>query len=176
MKIHPPPFELIYSMENLYHAWHKASLGKSSKSSIIHFYHNLNKNLESITFDLKNGSYRPGPYNRFLIKDPKERIISSSPVRDRVVQHAIMNYYDTIFDRNLIFDSYACRTGKGTHKAVLRAFHFLIRGSNWNNDAVNVRSRNTRTTATTTSASVLPAPSLTVMEFTVKQDASLEAF
>ena len=35
-----------------------------------------------------------------------------------------MNYYEPIFDRQLIFDSYACRIGKGTHHAVLRAFHF----------------------------------------------------
>ena len=35
-----------------------------------------------------------------------------------------MNYYEPLFDRHLIFDSYACRIGKGTHKAVLRAFHF----------------------------------------------------
>jgi hypothetical protein len=35
-----------------------------------------------------------------------------------------MNYYSLIFDRHLIYDTYACRIGKGTHKAVLRAFHF----------------------------------------------------
>jgi retron-type reverse transcriptase len=126
VKTHPqkPPFEAVYSMENLYHAWHKVSLGKSAKTSILHFYHNLDQNLISIADDLKSGTYQPGPYNRFLIKDPKERIIAASPVRDRVVQHALMNLYDPVFDRHLIYDSYACRIGKGTHKAVLRAFHF----------------------------------------------------
>jgi hypothetical protein len=125
MKLRPqtPSFEAVYAMENLYHAWHKVSLGKSAKSSILNFYRYLDQNLASIAEDLKNGTYRPGPYNRFLIKDPKERIISASPVRDRVMQHALMNYYDIVFDRHLIFDSYACRIGKGTHKAVLRAFH-----------------------------------------------------
>jgi len=111
-------------MENLYHAWHKVSLGKSSKPSILEFYRNLDENLASIAFDLKNKCYHSGPYNRFLIRDPKERIISASSVRDRVVQHALMNCYDAVFDRHLIFDSYACRVGKGTHKAVMRAFHF----------------------------------------------------
>ena len=111
MKIHLPPFEAVYSLENLYHAWHKVSLGKSSKSSILNFYRGLehsteprcgdgsplDKNLASIAEDLKNGTYRPGPYNRFLIKDPKERTISASPVRDRIVQHALMNYYDPVY-------------------------------------------------------------------------------
>jgi len=120
----PPPFDAIYSMDNLYHAWHKTSLGKSTKKSIIDFYRNLDQNLDAIAQDLKNGKYKPGPYYRFMIKDPKERVISASTVRDRVVQHALMNYYNPVFDRHLIFDSYACRIGKGTQKAVLRAFHF----------------------------------------------------
>jgi len=124
MKTSPPPFEAIHAMENLYHAWHKVSLGKSSKSSIVAFYRDLDNNLLSIAGDVKNGIYRPGDYNRFLIRDPKERIISAAPVRDRVVHHAIMNFYDEVFDRNLIYDSYACRISKGTHKAVLRSFHF----------------------------------------------------
>ena len=111
-------------MENLFSAWHKVSLGKSSKPSVIDFYKNLDINLESISFDLSNKTYQPGKYSRFIVKDPKERIISASSVRDRVVQHAIMNHYDSVFDRHLIYDSYACRIGKGTHKAVLRAFHF----------------------------------------------------
>jgi hypothetical protein len=59
-----------------------------------------------------------------LIKDPKERIIAASPVRDRVAQHALMNCYEPVFDRWQIYDSYACRPHKGTQKAVLRAFHF----------------------------------------------------
>jgi len=124
MKNQQISFEDICTIENLYHAWYKVSLGKSRKSSILDFYKNLDQNLALISDELKNGSYLPGNFNRFLVKDPKERIISASPVRDRVVQHAIMNHYAPVFDRHLIYDSYACRTGKGTHKAVLRAFHF----------------------------------------------------
>ena len=124
MVIHPNSFETVCTIENLYSAWHKVSLGKSSKSTILYFYRNLDENLVSIAYDLQNRTYRPGLYNRFLIKDPKERIITASPVRDRIVQHAIMNYYAPVFDRHLIYDTYACRTGKGTHKAILRAFHF----------------------------------------------------
>ena len=92
MKIHQISFENIYTIENLYHAWYKVSLGKSGKSSIMDFCKNLDQNLLLISDDLRNRRYLPGQYNRFLIKDPKERSISASPVRDRVVQHAIMNY------------------------------------------------------------------------------------
>jgi retron-type reverse transcriptase len=119
-----PPFDNIYSIENLYSAWHKVSRGKSKKHSVIAFYRNLDANLASIAFDLRSGSYLPGPYNHFVIKDPKERIISASPLRDRIVQHALMNGYNPVFERQLIYGSYACRLHKGTQKAVLRAFHF----------------------------------------------------
>jgi len=119
-----PPFKAIYSIENLYSAWHKVALGRSSKPSILAFYRNLDKNLASIALELLNGTYKPGPHNRFLVKEPKERIIAASPIRDRVVQHALMNYYSPAFDRHLIYDCYACRIDKGTHKAILRAFHF----------------------------------------------------
>ena len=124
MKNRHPPFDAICDIENLYRAWHKMSLGKSSKPAILEFYRDLDANLASIASDLRNGTYRPGAFNTFLVTDPKERIISASPIRDRVVQHALMNYYDPVFHRHLIFDSYACRVGKGTHKAALRAFHF----------------------------------------------------
>jgi retron-type reverse transcriptase len=123
-KTHPPSFEAVYSIENLYTAWYKVALGKSSKPSILNFYRNLDKNLSSIAQDLKNSCYKPGSFNRFIVKEPKERLISAAPVRDRVVHHAILNYYEPVFDRHLIYDSYACRIGKGTHKAVLRSFHF----------------------------------------------------
>jgi retron-type reverse transcriptase len=125
-----PPFDAIYSLENLYLAWHKVSLGKMKTTAVIDFYRNLDANLASIARDLRSGTYRPEPYKQFLIKDPKERIISASSVRDRVVQHAIMNLYDPIFDRYQLFDSYACRRNKGTQKAVLRAFHFA-KGSSY---------------------------------------------
>jgi retron-type reverse transcriptase len=117
-------FESICSLENLYHAWYKVSIGRSKKSSVLDFYHNLDSNLAIIAKELREGIYKPGPYNRFLIKDPKERVISAPAIRDRVVQHALLNKYDPVFDAHLIHDCYACRKNKGTKSAVLRAFHF----------------------------------------------------
>ena len=119
-----PRFEDILSPDNLRLAWHKVSLGRSSKKPILDFHIRLDENLAALSRDLADGSYRPGPLETFVIKDPKERVISAAGVRDRVAFHAVMNVYDPVFDRHLIHDSYACRMGKGTHKAVLRAFHF----------------------------------------------------
>jgi retron-type reverse transcriptase len=67
----------------------------------------------------------PGAYRNFTIHDPKKRIISAAPFVDRVVHHAVVNVLEPIYERQLIFDSYACRKGKGTHRALDRAERFL---------------------------------------------------
>ncbi len=58
------------------------------------------------------------------IYQPKKRLISAAPFRDRVVQHALTGTLEPIFEPAFIFDSYACRRDKGTHNAVRRAQHF----------------------------------------------------
>ena len=59
--------------------------------------------------------------------EPKKRLISAAPFRDRVVHHALTRVLDPIFERSFIADSYACRKGKGTHAAVRRAQEFARR-------------------------------------------------
>ena len=65
-------------------------------------------------------SYSPGSYESFTIHDPKTRMISAAPYRDRVVHHALCQVMEPIFDKTFIYDSYANREGKGTHKAIER--------------------------------------------------------
>ena len=72
-------------------------------------------------------TYRPGPYRTFTIYEGKTRQISAAPFRDRVVHHALTGILEPIFERSFIFDSYACRKGKGTHAAVDRCQQFARR-------------------------------------------------
>ena len=51
------------------------------------------------------------------------------PFKDRVVQHAICNIIEPIFEKSFIFDSYACRKNKGTHVGIKRLEFFLNRGN-----------------------------------------------
>lgn len=71
--------------------------------------------------ELRSRSYAPGPYTSFYIHEPKRRLISAAPFRDRVVHHALCNLIEPIFERTFIADSYANRVGKGTHRALNRA-------------------------------------------------------
>lgn len=110
----------VISFENLLSAYRKARKGKQSKSSIAEFTLNLESELLSLQQDLIDFSYQPGPYRLFTLFERKKRQIAAAPFRDRVVQHALMNIIEPSIDRRFIFDSYACRQGKGVHAAVNR--------------------------------------------------------
>ena len=71
--------------------------------------------------------YQPGPYASFPIHDPKRRLISAAPFRDRVVHHALVNVIEPLFERRFIYDTYANRKGKGTHRALDRCTRYLRR-------------------------------------------------
>ena len=74
-----------------------------------------------------SGRYRPGRYTVIEIRDPKRRMVSAAPFRDRVVHHAFCRVVEPIFERGFIHDSYANRRGKGTHRAVARYERFRDR-------------------------------------------------
>lgn len=69
----------------------------------------------------------PGEYRTFRILDPKPRLISAAPYRDGVVHHALCRVIEPVFEPTFVFDSYACRRGKGTHAAVRRLSAFARR-------------------------------------------------
>lgn len=118
-------FEGICSFENLHQAFKKAFKGSGRTQEACRFHFYLEKELLQLKEELEAGTYRPAKYRYFRIFDPKERTISVAPFRDRVVHHAVVGILEPIFDRTFIYDSYATRKGKGTHRAVKRAQSFL---------------------------------------------------
>ena len=110
----------VTCFENLLSAYRKARKGKQSKPAVAEFTLNLESELLSLQQDLIGSSYQPGPYRLFTIYERKKRQIAAAPFRDRVVHHALMNIVEPVIDRRFIFDSYACRQGKGVHAAVNR--------------------------------------------------------
>ncbi len=78
------------------------------------------QNVISLHRYLVSGAYQHGQYERFKINDPKPRDIHKASVRDRLVHHAIYRILYPFFDRTFISDSYSCRNGKGTHRAMNR--------------------------------------------------------
>lgn len=127
MKTYNNLFDKIISFKNLLLAARYAQKGKRFKSSTALFNLNLEKELLRLQKEIKDMAYRHGKYTDFFIYDPKKRLISAAPYRDRVVHHALCNIIEPIFDRSFIYDTYACRTGKGVHKAVDRYTQYARR-------------------------------------------------
>ena len=111
-------FDRLVSFENLLAAAQAARRGKRFKPNVARFDFNLEHELFALGDELRSHIYRPGPYHTFTIREPKTRLISAAPYRDRVVHHALCRIIEPVFDRTFIKDSYACRVGKGTHLAV----------------------------------------------------------
>ena len=117
-------YETLLSWENLILAYRKASKGKRGHPNVAEFEYRLEMNLLQLQHELETQTYQPGNYDSFYIHEPKRRLISAAPFRDRVVHHALCNLIEPIFERGFIFDSYANRIGKGTHRALNRAQDF----------------------------------------------------
>jgi retron-type reverse transcriptase len=118
-------FDKIITFENLLLAANKAAKGKREEPNVMKFFLKLEENLYHLQKELETQTYLPGDYNAFQIYEPKPRMISAAPFRDRVVHHALMNIISPLMERGFIFDSYANRVGKGTHKAINRYQNFL---------------------------------------------------
>jgi retron-type reverse transcriptase len=117
-KRHDNLFELIASFGGLYAATKRAVLGKRRKPRVAAFLANLERELLRLERTLLDGSYRPGGYVEILVRDPKERLVSAAPFRDRVVHHALCAVVEPIFERGFVGNSFANRKGKGTHRAM----------------------------------------------------------
>ncbi len=128
---------IIYSLPpkkprkvSVFEAAKKAQKGKRFRENVLEFNYNLELELEKIKTGLESKTYIPGKYKTFTIVEPKPRLISAAPYRDRVVHHALCNIITPIFERTLIADTYANRLGFGTHRA-LRRFTEFARSSHY---------------------------------------------
>ena len=100
-----------------------AARGKRSRPDVARFLMNLEPELIRLARELDTATYHPGAYRTFEIRDPKPRQISAAPFRDRVVHHAFTRVVEPIFEASFSPDSYACRRGLGTHRAIHGAQH-----------------------------------------------------
>lgn len=114
----------IIELENLYLAAARAQKNKRFHPNVLEFNFKLGSNLRQLQRELSQQTYQPGPYYTFEITDPKQRLISAAPYRDRVVHHALCNIIEPLLDPMLIGDTYANRLGFGTHRALRRFTQF----------------------------------------------------
>jgi RNA-directed DNA polymerase len=121
-------YEAILEPDNLKLALLKALRGKRNSAAALAFCRDVPGNLGLVRQRLASLEPRWGSYRLFRISDPKPRTIAAASFPERVMHHALVNVLEPVFERQQICHSYACRPGKGTHAAVLRAFHLAKSG------------------------------------------------
>lgn len=115
----------VVNWDKLVSAYQKCRRRKRYRPDVVEFDYAWEANLIHLQKDLDEGFYCPGKYRHFFIRDPKQRKISAAPFRDRIVHHAVVRVLEPAYERRFIYDSYACRKNKGTHRALDRAHHYL---------------------------------------------------
>ena len=126
MKRHGNLFHQIVEQDNIYLGYRLARKGKTWQDTIKVFEDDLENNLEQIHNSLISHTFTTSKYETFVVYEPKRRLIYKLPFNpDRIVQHALMNIVEPIWESFFIPDSYACRKGKGIHAGSKRTMEFI---------------------------------------------------
>lgn len=111
----------IFSYQNVLKAYLDCRKRKRGTLSALGFECDLENNLLKLTQSLQQKTYTPARSVYFVVTKPKPREIFASEFVDRIAHHLLINEVERIWERDIfIADSYACRAGKGHHKAMQR--------------------------------------------------------
>ncbi len=123
-------YKKIATYENLCQAFWKAARGKQHRQEVIAFRSSFDSRIGKLQEGLLQHQPDIGNYHFFKVFDPKQRSICAASFSERVLHHAIMNVCEPVLETGAIYDTYACRTGKGNRKALARA-QFFARKHSW---------------------------------------------
>lgn len=113
--------EDVAALDNLAAAFWRAARGKRRRAEVRLFESRLDSELDALRREILELSVPVGRMSVFRIHDPKPRTIHAPCFRERVLHHALMALVGSVLERSLVDDTFACRPGKGTLAAVLRA-------------------------------------------------------
>jgi len=117
----------VAEFENLATAFWRAAKGKRHRPEVASFGGSLETELSDLQRQILAGAVVPGAFRSFRIHDPKPRLIHAPSFRDRVLHHALLAKVGPVFERSLVADTFACRSGKGPLAAVRRCQAHLCR-------------------------------------------------
>jgi group II intron reverse transcriptase/maturase len=130
-KIYYSLYDRMLSCKNLEKAFKKVKASKGAAGidgqTIGEFARKQEENLSMLLRELKTKSYRPQPVKRVEIPKPGggTRKLGIPSVRDRIVQQALREILEPIFDPGFHPSSYGYRPGKGCHQAISKAQMFI---------------------------------------------------
>lgn len=121
----------IYRRENLELAFKRVKRNNGAPGidgeTVSDFADRLELNIEFLHERLKTNTYEPSPVRRTEIEKPDGgiRLLGIPTVKDRVVQQAIVNIIEPIFDPTFHPSSYGYRPKHSQHQAVAKAERFM---------------------------------------------------
>lgn len=117
--------QTIFNTEKIFKAYFDCRKNKRKTRNALKFEWNFEDNLQILLNELSNRTYVPGESICFVVLEPSVREIFAADFRDRVVHHLLINEIIESAEKHFVYDSFACRVNKGTHRAMLRLKDFI---------------------------------------------------
>jgi len=112
-------------LADLFEAYADCRTNKRNTMNALAFELDYEQELVTLWQEINAGTYAPGRSIAFIIDRPVKREIFAADFRDRVVHHLLINKLNPLFEKIFIYDSYACRKGRGTHFGIQRIDRFI---------------------------------------------------
>ena len=130
MKKYYSLIDKIYSKQNILNAFKLVKKNKGASGidgeTVFDFEALLDDKMNEIHCELKSGKYKPSPVKRTYIDkdDGTKRPLGIPTVKDRVVQQAVRNIIEPIFEKAFHPSSYGYRPNRSCQMAVAKAESF----------------------------------------------------
>lgn len=110
---------------DLFQAYYDARKNKRGTINALRFELDFESRIFELYEDIVSRRYGISRSTCFIVKKPVQREIFAGDFRDRIVHHLLYNYLSPLCERLFIFDTYGCRTRKGTSCGIRHADHFI---------------------------------------------------
>jgi RNA-directed DNA polymerase len=135
-------WDKVWAQENMLHGYYAVVRNDGAagvdKQTVAQFEAQEQWELGRLREELRSGRYQPRPARRVWIPkmgSPEKRPLGIPAVRDRVVESALRNLLEPIFEQDFAPGSYGFRPGRGCREAVAEVERLLKAGNIWCVDA-----------------------------------------
>ena len=119
----------MIEFECLLEAYLECRRNKRYSAAALAFEINMEENLLLLWRQINDGTYTVSPAIAFVVEYPVKREVFAADFRDRVVHHLLMKKLMPPFEKEFIYDNYACRPQKGTLFGIRRLRRFIAQCS-----------------------------------------------
>lgn len=135
------PWQKAFDLDALRRAWqsirHNKGTSGADGQTIAQFEQELERNLELLRAEAISGRYRPHKVTQVLVPKANSdwRPLTLWAIRDRILQRAVFNYLEPVFELHFLPCSYGFRAGRGPREAARAIQKAYQQGARWVVDA-----------------------------------------